>query len=412
MAKLLSEEAPPSSEKSKKIFKRNIYFLYLISFLNGLQFITPVIVPFFNNWGGLSFSQIMVLQSIYYLTVVISEIPLGAVADLVSKRISVSFSMLLSFIAVILYSSVQNFYVFVIGEICWGAAGALMSGADKSLLFDTLIKLKKQSDTSLIYGKYDSFRIIGGLIAAPIGGLIASQLGERFSMFFMVIPIGGALITSVFVQEPIQNQKGKKNYFRLVTSGFRTIGKNKDLKVMLIDLLLIATLSSHFMFSYQQKLILLEVDQWHFGWISMVYMGAAILFSISHNFFVKLLRSKKRVLFISCLGTGIGFLCLYLATSIIFIVIAIFLVAGLGLTYFNISLGYCQSYINSEERSTVISTISMFRLLSLSIMNTIIGYIAEVNLSIVFLILALILISWSFISPVKEKHLNYQKSNL
>jgi MFS family permease len=412
MAKLISEEVPPSSEKSKKKFTRNIYFLYLISFLNGLQFITPVIVPFFNNWGGLSFSQIMVLQSIYYLTVVISEIPLGAVADLVSKRVSVSVSILLTLIAIIVYSSVQRFYVFVIGEICWGAAGALMSGADKSLLYDTLVKLEKEADTSSFYGKFDSFRILGLLISAPLGGLIASNHGERFAMIFMLIPVGAALITSVFVQEPYKNQKVKKNYFRLVTSGFRTIWKKKELKILIIDLLIIATLSSHIAFTYQQKLIQLGISQSHFGWISMVYMGSAILFSSTQKFFVKIFHSKKRVLFISSLGTGIGLVCLFFATSLFLIVFCIFLVAGLGLTYFNISLGYCQGYIDSEERSTVISTISMFRLLSLSIMNTIIGYVAEINLSIVFLALGVCAVAWSFLSPVKEKHLNYLKSNL
>ena len=213
MAKIISEEIPLSAEKSNKVFKRNIYILYLISFLNGMQFITPVIVPFFNKWGGLSFSQIMVLQSIYYITVVVSEIPLGAVADLVSKRVSISVSILLTSIAIIVYSSMQQFFIFVIGEICWGVAGALMSGTDKSLLYDTLVKLEKQSDTSSFYGKFDSFRIIGLFISAPLGSLIASNLGEQFTMLFTLIPISSALIISLFVKEPFLNKKAKKNYF-------------------------------------------------------------------------------------------------------------------------------------------------------------------------------------------------------
>ncbi|MHA1451827.1 MAG: MFS transporter, partial [Promethearchaeota archaeon] len=193
MSKILSEEIHPSSNNPKNKFKRNLYVLYLISFLNGMQFVTPVLVPFFFSWGGLSFSQIMVLQAIYYLTVVISEVPLGAVADLVSKRVSVTVSLVLTLIAIIMYSSVQRFYIFVIGEICWGVAGALMSGTDKSLLYDTLIKLDRESNTSSIYGMFDSFRIIGLFVSAPLGSLIASNLGVRYAMFYMLAPVSLAL---------------------------------------------------------------------------------------------------------------------------------------------------------------------------------------------------------------------------
>jgi hypothetical protein len=137
----------------------------------------------------------------------------------------------------------------------------------------------------------------------------------------------------------------------------------------------------------------------------MVYMGSAVFFMNVYKYLVKFLGSKRRMLYFASISAGLGLLCFYFATSLVGVVIGIIFVTGLGMTYFDIGLGYCQTFIGSEERSTVISTISMFRLLALSIVNFLVGFIAEINLSLVFLGFGIPLIIWGIFSPLRMKHL-------
>ncbi|MBI3052402.1 hypothetical protein HYY74_08195 [Candidatus Woesearchaeota archaeon] len=44
-------------------FKSNIWKVYAFCFLLNVMFISAVLIPFFSDWGGLSFAQIMLLQS-------------------------------------------------------------------------------------------------------------------------------------------------------------------------------------------------------------------------------------------------------------------------------------------------------------------------------------------------------------
>ena len=73
-----------------------------------------VLVPFFLEWGKISFTQIMILQSFFVFSKFILEIPTGAIADYFGRKTSIIFSALVMSIAVFVYSSYPNFYIFLL----------------------------------------------------------------------------------------------------------------------------------------------------------------------------------------------------------------------------------------------------------------------------------------------------------
>ena len=176
----------------------------------------------------------------------------------------------------------------------------------------------------------------------------------------------------------------------------------KSLRILVIDMLIVSCLCMHLSFTYQQKLVILGVDQSHFGWILMVYLLSSILFSNLHSVIVKLLKSKRRALFLMKFVAVVGLFTLYFATSLLSMVLGIIFVAGFGLTYYTIALGYCQQFIDSTERSTVISTINIFPFIFLSGINWIVGIITEIDVSLVFLTAGLMLFVWAIFSSTRS----------
>jgi len=74
------------SEKDLKTWKWNIKKLYLFQFLMNFHLISGVLIPFFIQWGKLSFFEIMCLESYFTIMILIFEIPCGAIADYISRK--------------------------------------------------------------------------------------------------------------------------------------------------------------------------------------------------------------------------------------------------------------------------------------------------------------------------------------
>ncbi len=119
-------------------FKANIWKVYLFNFLFHLHFIDGVLVPFFTDWGGISFAQVMLLQSWYMVWVFLLEIPTGAVADRWGRKQSLTLAVLINGFAALIYASAPNFIVLLVGEFLWATSTALFSGACEAFVYDTL----------------------------------------------------------------------------------------------------------------------------------------------------------------------------------------------------------------------------------------------------------------------------------
>ena len=84
---------------------------------------------------------------------------------------------------------------------------ALVSGSDQALVYDSLKKFKCEKSSKKILGRLETFMLLGILVSAPIGGLIAATLGLRYTMMLMVIPSIAAIIIALSLKEPKTQKK-------------------------------------------------------------------------------------------------------------------------------------------------------------------------------------------------------------
>ncbi|MBI3034143.1 MFS transporter [Candidatus Woesearchaeota archaeon] len=385
-------------------YASNIRKAYALEFLMSLQFFSGVLIPFFTDWAGLSFAQVMILQSWFMLCVFILEIPTGAVADKIGRKKSLLLGIIAFIAFVFVYPSTKSFYVFMAGEFLAATAMAFSSGAKEAFVYDTLKAIGQKERIRKVLGNLKTCFLLGLLIAAPIGSFMGFYFGLTAPFLFMSIPAFIGLIVCLTLKEPKAFYNSKKNYFGVLTSGVKYFARHKILKVLALDLIIISAVGYYILWFYQLMLKGAGLEIKYFGIVTAALVGSQIFFIWSFSKFEALI-GKKKIIFLSAAIAGIFYIIGGLTTSLIMIVIAIIAGGGLALSREPYLVGFMNHHMPSSKRATVISTVSAFQRLLLVIMNPIIGFMAGWSLSYTLVIMGAAAVIFSFVSKVEEDHL-------
>jgi MFS family permease len=386
--------------------KANLWKMYIFKFLVQLHFISAVLVPFFTDWGGISFTQIMILQSWFMFWIFLFEVPTGTVADYLGRKHSLILASVANILAVIVYASVPNFYVFLIGEFLWALSYALLSGAEEALVYDTLKKIKDSKKSKQVFAKLESFGLAGIMVGAPIGSVIAFLFGLRAPMILSVIPLTAALFVALALREPkISKTSKQKRYKEILREGVSFFCKSKVLQILALDMIVISSVGYFLIWLYQPMLKQAGISIAYFGIVHALFVISEIVIMNSYAKLEKILRSKKRVLFFSAFIPGVMFIVGGLTTYSLVVPLIIIIAGGFSLSRRPLLISYMNKYIPSPKRATVLSTISMFRRLALVVTNPIVGLLVDWSLSYTLIILGIVAVIFSFVSKVEENHL-------
>ncbi|MCK4403605.1 MAG: MFS transporter [candidate division Zixibacteria bacterium] len=196
---------------------RRFYWYRLTKF--GL-FHIAILVLFYQE-RGLSFSQIMILQSVYYFAKVLSEVPTGAWADRVGRKKLLVLGSFFHSLAYLLIFFSHSLILFILGEIIAGISMSFAYGADSALAYDTLKSLGRGDEYQRVEGNANSMRYLGFALFAPVGGLLATiDLALPYLASSIVIFLSG-LIALTLVEPP--REKGNTEDSRLSAGMLRMI---------------------------------------------------------------------------------------------------------------------------------------------------------------------------------------------
>ena len=392
--------------KVKEKYNSNIWKSYAYDFMKNFTFFSGVLVPFFTIWGGISFAQIMILQAIFTFSMFLFEIPTGVIADKFGRKTSLILSGLVTEIAALVYASYANFWIFALGEILWAVGSALASGADSALVYDSLKQIKKENKSKSIFNRIESIGLIAMMISAPLGSLVAKQFGISWTMILTSIPMFLAVIIGLMLKEPpIGEKKEQRNYFKILKTGLKYFREHKILKILTWDYVAIITLSFFMIWVYQVVLKTLNFPLEYYGF---VHAGIVIAEIIILNSVIKIegvLNNKKKYILFSSLLVGICYLILAFSLNIYIAIVCMLLIGGFGMTMKPLFYSYMNKYIESENRATVLSAVSMSKSIVTAMTNVIFGYLVDWNVKYTLLGIGLITILFAISSRIKEEHL-------
>ena len=151
------------------------FILYRVFFR--ARYYYPVFTLLFLDFG-LSLSQFAILNSIWALTIVLFEIPLGGLADTIGRRKIVILSAVLLNLELLiwLFAPIDGgqtlFFFFLANRIVSGLCEAASSGADEALVYDSLEKAQLGSTWSTTLEKAQRYTSLYFVFVLLVGAML------------------------------------------------------------------------------------------------------------------------------------------------------------------------------------------------------------------------------------------------
>jgi MFS family permease len=143
--------------------------LYGYLFLDDFVLLYPVYALLFAD-TGLSLAQISSLFALWSITGILLEVPSGAWADAVSRRLLLWVGPLLTAVGFALWVLVPSYWAFAVGFMLWGVGGALGSGALEALAYDELDRLGEADRYARVMGRARAAGLVANVTSAGLAG--------------------------------------------------------------------------------------------------------------------------------------------------------------------------------------------------------------------------------------------------
>ncbi|MFI7615422.1 MFS transporter [Nonomuraea terrae] len=141
--------------------------LYAYAFLSEFILLYPVYTLLFTD-TGLSVAQTSSLFVIWSVTGMVLEVPSGAWADAVSRRLLLFLGPLLAGLGFAVWLLFPSYWAFALGFVLWGAEGALVSGAYEALSYEELERRGQAHRYAGVMGRATSLGLVANAAAIAL----------------------------------------------------------------------------------------------------------------------------------------------------------------------------------------------------------------------------------------------------
>lgn len=349
----------------------NVWKLDSYMFLSGFHLFSAALVTILTGWGGLTLTQVMLLQSWFTFSIFALEVPTGVVADLWGRKQSLVLGAVTAVIGFVVYALVPNFWVFALGEFILALAFTLRSGAAEALLYDSVPEEKAKKAIS----KNASLVLIGLSVGPAIGSILLNWVEQQQLMLLTAIPFAIMVVLAVLLEEPKTetHEDQSKQFWNILIDGVHFFVKHASLRSLALDMGVVAALSKMMIWLYQPLLQQQGVPVTWFGPIFAVAVGIEVIAMNAYSQLEAKGKSVSKILFWSGLLPAIGLLLAGVASVWWLSVLGMWLAIGIGMSRKPFFAGIFNGYISSKQRATVLSAIAMSSQLLLIPVNVLVG---------------------------------------
>ena len=172
---------------------RDLRLFYLFRLLATSHLFVPIAITFFAS-RGLGFDRAMLLNTIWCGSVLLFDVPTGALADRIGRRRTMMLGALLMSAACLVFYFAHDFVTFAIASSLSALAMTLTSGADSAYLYDMLSDAGLEHEYPRREGTASAWHLIGSTLAFSAGGIAA-----KFSLGLPYLLTAGTSLCALLV---------------------------------------------------------------------------------------------------------------------------------------------------------------------------------------------------------------------
>jgi len=387
--------------------KSNIWKCYLIKFIRQSHIFGAITVPFFLEWGGLTYTKMFILQSWFMFWIFALEIPTGFVADKYGRKISIAIGALFLALGSATFGLFNSYPFFFVGEFFFALGLALISGADNALFYDSLQEAGLEKDSRKYMTRFEAAGTIGIVAGLPIGSMIA---GSNILPYPKTLPLTFLITAGVEVihflvaltlKEP-KRQKIKENFLRAGLDGVKHVLTHAKLRAYSLNFILVNAATFFIFWFYQPLAGRAGINIKYFGFIAAAFniFGMLLLLSVKR---IEQHFKLRNILIFTAIVPGFIYIGLGLFKHVIFVLAGIILLGGLKIFRRPILVDFMNKHIESQNRATVLSGVSMLERLLMLVLYPLVGWLSDRSLNATLMTLGVITLVFAFFARLKAE---------
>ena len=380
----------------------NLILIYAITFFGTLYFYHPIATLYYQA-RGLDYVEINSLWAVVVGVMAVSEVPTGLMADRIGRKWAIVLALLLQLLGEIVFVGADSYGLFVLSAALGGVGFAFSSGCLESLMYDSLKSRNAAHRMQRTMGLNGAVAQLAGITGALVGGYLAQDLTMRSYLYLIamtIVSVAVALGISLFLNEPKETTDHAAPTSReLLGGGIALLRANRQLRRLVVLSILCNPLSAYLLTFYQPYLLGVGAAP---GWLGPS-LAAAFLLGAACSHFAYLLETWSGVRWALLVATVLpGLLYLLMALPVAPWLAAALFVATFGTASLQkpIFSDYINRHIASENRTTVLSMISMLSGVYVSLMGLLTGAVAEASLAATFVLTGAVVVIVSVVFRV------------
>lgn len=231
--------ARPSSYRCAVRDPARLYIALGVTFTFCVRAFWVAAAVYWATDAGLAPYQLVLLGSALEGGVLVAEIPTGAVADVVSRRLSVVLSFLGVGAAIVLASSTTSFAVLMVSQALLGVAWTFQSGADTAWITDEL----DGADVSALILSRARAQLLATVAGTATGGLLGATAGLPTAMAVAgaLLLIVGPLLGALMPEHGFERRRSRAwaAFRTTLVAGARLTRRTRDLRLLVVVLVLV-----------------------------------------------------------------------------------------------------------------------------------------------------------------------------
>jgi MFS family permease len=387
--------------------RSNISKAYLAAGLKNLQFFGALAVPYFIDWLRVDYTRLFLLQAWFLFWVFTLEVPTGIVADKFGRRLSVAIGCLLFGADMLFFGLGFGYGVLFVAEFLGAVGMPLPSGAEEALLYDTLVAVGEQERARHYFSRAGAAGTLGLLIAFPVGSYVGGlgRYPELLPLPFLMTA-GAAVLAAVAyasMKEP-DRVKPAEGFLRMGAQGVRTLFAHPELRGYVLNAVTISAVTFFAFWFYQPVSQRAGIPLRYIGVLAAGFnLFSAVL--LANSTLIERVLGIRRLLFATAALPAVLFASLAWTRSPWWLAPAFFVLIGCKMVRMPVLNALINRHIESENRATVISSVSLIERAITFLLYPAIGWLADISLDVALYALAALCALFALTTRLGDRHL-------